>query len=178
MYLNKSKFVIGCLIYGWLFIHFGGTTFILLFAALLEVTDQIKSEEGILMTWFAVGFFFLFFTVFFTKKLLLYYHAYRMSKQFEGDEDGLIEIVTLSERLHMKQRKFVQAFLLGVSKNLLRNCSIYTVDPAYIIVQNGKKTIKERFRAQRCKSCGATNVIRIGFENRCRYCNTTENYVQ
>lgn len=91
---------------------------------------------------------------------------------FETDKDGLVSVIDLAEQLKKKQSKLIAVFIKCVGKGFLVNCGIFAVDSTYIILGNGAKTIGERYRVVRCTSCGATNVNRIGFENKCKYCDS------
>lgn len=96
--------------------------------------------------------------------------AYRISRIFEGNEDGLLEIGKTAEQLKMKHYRFFAVFHRLVGKRLLRNCSVFSVDPTCIILANEKYDIRAKFTVGRCKNCAAPNTLRIGFERECKYC--------
>ncbi|MGN0153143.1 MAG: hypothetical protein ACI4A3_01735, partial [Lachnospiraceae bacterium] len=59
-----------------------------------------------------------------------------------------------------------------ISKSLRIGCQflLYNINPTYILLDNGKKTIAEKFIVVHCKCCGAPNTLRIGYETTCKYC--------
>lgn len=173
MYLNKKKFWLEVLINGGFALWFGSLSFLYTFYLLLEGTGQIRARADITNESAAMLAVFFVLFVLFLKRIWISYMAMRMSRLFENDKDGLFRMEELAKQIKKKQEKVVSAFIRCVGKGLLVNCGIYAVDPSYIILSNGAKTIKKRYSAIKCPSCGATNVNRIGFENSCKYCGST-----
>ena len=170
MYLNKSSFWLKAILYGGLTCYFGLMSLMIMFSMLLIGTNQVKSSTGIPEESALILATFLIFFVLFGRKALDVLRTSRISKLLDKDKDGLVQIGELSKKMKMKQTKFVSLFVRSIRKGMLINCGLYAVDPSYIILGNGARTIREKFRVMKCNTCGATNVNRIGFENSCKYC--------
>ena len=170
MYLNKKKFLMGMLVNGGLTLLFGQQALLFAFYLLLTGTDQIEARSDITGESTAILTVFLILFILFLKRVNILLMAMKMSRLFENDKDGLLSMEVIAKRMKKSQEKVVSAFIKCVGKGLLVDCGIYAVDPAYVILGNGAGTIRERYRVMRCASCGATNVNRIGFENKCKYC--------
>lgn len=89
-----------------------------------------------------------------------------------NDADGLISMEELAGYMKMKRHKCFALFLDCVGKNLLKNCTVFAEDPTYLVLDNGKKTIAEKFVVKHCPKCSAPSTLRIGYENTCKYCGT------
>lgn len=170
MYLNKAKVLIRIVIYGGLTLYFGGLSFLFLFSMLLGGANQVEIESEFTSEIIAMLVAFLILFVLFIFKLRVPFMAIKISKLFANNRDGLISIEEISNNINKKQDKFVLAFMRCVGKGILVNCGIYAVDPTYIILGNGASSIKEKYCAMKCNCCGATNVNRSGFVNKCKYC--------
>ena len=170
MYLNRKKFWISVLISGAIALYGAFWTFLCTFSVLLIATGQVGKEETVSSDMLVVVGLFLFVALVFGRKTWSLIKTYQISACLAQDKDGLIEMETVAGDVHMKQTRFVRLFIKAIGQNQLKNCSIYAIDPTYILLDNGKKTIKERFRVTKCACCGATNVIRMGFDNSCKYC--------
>lgn len=161
MYLNPVKFWITCIVSGGVTLYFGfmgllglfighDTSFVAIFV--------IISTSWLIIAGISAWFF------------LDAIRAYRISRIFEENEDGLLEIQETAEQLKMKHYKFFAVFHRLVGKRLLRNCSVFSEDPTCIILANEKYDIRAKFTVERCKNCAAPNTLRIGFERECKYC--------
>lgn len=172
MYLNKGKCLLEIIVNGILTLIFGWNALVMAFGLLLIETGQVGKNRDIdsigvvILVTFAVLF------IFFFQRLRIPFMAIKMSRLFETDKDGLVSVIDLAEQLKKRQSKLIAVFIKCVGKGFLVNCGIFAVDPTYIILGNGAKTIGERYRVVRCTSCGATNVNRIGYENKCKYCDS------
>lgn len=171
MYLNSIKFWFTCIVTGG--IALGAASFgVLLFV--LGLQDEIYHVR-FEMRPFDAGFIilsvsFLMVAGIYARFFLDAIRAYRISRIFKKNEDGLLEIKETAEQLKMKQYKFFAAFQKLVGKRLLRNCSVFSEDPTYIILADEKHDIRAKFTVERCKNCAAPNTVRIGFKKECKYC--------
>ena len=170
MYQNKKKTWIYLGIYLAFCIPIGFNFVIMMFTLLLYATNQIPSEHsdwsslGIVVSLFGCLTFILFFRI---RKFL---RVGKISRYLETDSDGLVAITDLAHFLKMDQKKFVSEFLYYIGKGVLINCMIFQEDPTYILLDNGKENISEKYVVLHCKQCGAPSTLRIGFEHRCKYC--------
>lgn len=98
--------------------------------------------------------------------------AAKINKILEMDDDGLLPIKEVAETLHMKQSKFFTLFHRYVGKGWLVKCTVFSEDPTYIILDNGRADIRQKFTVCQCPNCGAPSTLRIGFEFNCKYCNS------
>lgn len=169
MYLNSTKFWITCIVTGGLALCFAFMGLLVFFIGIEAEShafgDTSFDASFIIITtsWLIVAGIFVWF-------FLDAIRAYRISRIFEGDEDGLLEIKETAEQLKMKHYKFFAVFHRLVGKRLLRNCSVFSEDPTCIILANEKYDIRAKFTVERCKNCAAPNTLRIGFERECKYC--------
>lgn len=137
---------------------------------ILVAAGQIKEEKSFLLVAAVVFTLFAILSIVLWFKILKMIWVGKMNRYFEMDEDGLIAISDLSGYMHMKQKKCVSVFLDCIGKGLLKNCMIFPKDPTYILLDNGKNTIAEKYIVIHCNSCAAPNTLRIGFEHQCKYC--------
>lgn len=170
MYQNKKKTWIYLGIYLTCFIPVGFNFVIMMFTLLLYATNQIPSENldwsltVVVVSLFGCLTFILFFQI---RKFL---RVGKISRYFEADIDGLIAISDLAHFLKMDQKKFVSEFLYYIGKGVLVNCMIFQEDPTYILLDNGKEKISEKYVVLHCRRCAAPSTLRISFECRCKYC--------
>lgn len=170
MYQNKLKIRVNLILFTLLFIPFAICALYTIFNVFLIVTNRIHiREEGYSITGilFAV---FIFLSIVFFRGIMRAFRARKMGCFFEKDEDGLIAVEELAAYMHMKQQRCLSFFLDCVGKGFLRNCMIFPEDPTYILLDNGKDVISEKYVVQHCHNCGAPNTLRIGFESACKYC--------
>lgn len=173
MFRNKSKIVSTLLVNGVVGVPWFFLSAILAFYMILIFTGQVEDAEqtdyGMSVIMVGLSFFCAYV---FGGRCLRALRANKLGKYFEGSEDGLVSIEAAAAYMNMKQQKFFQVFLDCLGKAYLKNCSVFTEDPTFILLENGGKTIAEKFAIIHCKKCGAPNVIRIGFENTCKYCSS------
>lgn len=170
MYLNKVKIWTGRILYILALLPCAGASAILLLYMQLIVTNQVSVRaEDVSITSTILGAF-LFGTIVFYRKLRNILHAEKMNRFFEEDEDGLVAIADVAKYMNMEQKKCFSFFIDCVGKGILENCMIFQEDPTYILLENGRNKIHEKFIVLHCNSCGAPNTLRIGFENSCKYC--------
>lgn len=170
MYQNKAKIGGNLIVFSIFLILCAFLSFIMFLDILLIVTNQVpsKEEDISIASVFFGGFLFLSIVCF--RKIRNAFCAGKLNRFFEKDEDGLIEIAEIARHMHMKQQKCFSFFLDCVGKGLLKNCMVFPEDPTYILLDNGKNTITEKYVVVHCNCCGAPSTLRIGFENTCKYC--------
>ncbi|MGN0438629.1 MAG: hypothetical protein ACI4F4_08915 [Lachnospiraceae bacterium] len=170
MYQNKKKTWIYLGICLACFIPIGFNFVIMMFTLLLYATNQIPSNHldlpvvGIIVSLFGCLTFILFF------QIRKYLRVGKISRYLEVDDNGLVAISDLSHFMKRKQKKVVSDFLDFVGKGVLVNCMIFQEDPTYILLDNGKETVSEKYVVLHCRKCGAPSTLRIGFEHQCKYC--------
>lgn len=171
MYLNKLKCAIKMIVFLPLFCICSFIALIALLNVLLMALGQIEKDGfGTGMVWYMMAAFgFLAFVLF--TKIRKVYRAWKMNRYFEKDKDGLISVEEAARHIKVKQQKCFSLFLDFVGSGLLKKCTVFKEDPTYFLLDNGKKTIKDKFVVMHCNQCGAPSTLRIGFENRCKYCN-------
>lgn len=170
MYHNKIKMAVIFLVFSIIFAGCGYVAVMLFFYIVLAATKQIHTIGDVYsFSFFMFGSFSLFATLSF-KKLQKTFRARKMAKYFEKDADGLVSIEELACYLKMKRHKCFALFLDCVGRNLLRNCTVFSEDPTYLLLDNGKENRLEKFVVKHCPKCGAPSTLRIGFENTCKYC--------
>ena len=172
MYQDKKKKGIrfGICLAGFLYcaFHF----LMILFWFLLVVTNQMHGNSSILPVIGVVFSFFTIFTVILFCKLRKILRVGRFNNFFEKDEDGLVAVSDLSHELKLKPKKCISEFLEFVGNGLLVNCMIFPEDANYILLDNGRKQIKDKYVVIHCTNCAAPNTLRIGYEHNCKYCGT------
>lgn len=178
MYQNKRKMLVKFIVYGALFAYCAYMLGMLSLGMLLIATHQIKAsgDETALYGYMLVTFLLLCALLFLQLQKLR--RARKMGLYFEKDKDGLVSIEKLAVYLKMRQHKCFALFLDCVGKGLLQKCTVFSEDPTYLLLENGKNTIAEKFVVKNCKKCGAPNTFRIGFENACVYCGTSTSYLK
>lgn len=172
MYRNKPKIIIIIAVFSLLFAGCAFIAVVMLLDIILVLTHQIPSYKGSLsLPCYMLATFSLFSYLSF-KKIQKAYRANKMSQYFEQDSDGLISMEALAIHMKMKRHKCFALFLDCIGRNLLKNCTVFSEDPTYLILDNGKKTIAEKFVVKHCPKCSAPSTLRIGYENTCKYCGT------
>lgn len=176
MFRNKSKinssFILNFLLgLPWFFL-----AFLFIFNLIIELTGQVgdssASDYGMTIV---IGLYFDFLSIVFINRIVRAYRANRIGIYFEKYPDGLVPMEKLAADMKMKQYKLFKCFKSSVGKGLLINCSIFSEDPTFILLENGGKHIKDKFTIIHCNNCGAHNAVRIGFENTCKYCGSVYN---
>lgn len=176
MYQNKVKMTVTFLVFGAIFAGCGFVTVVMVLNTILVLTHQIHSIGEMLgLSCFVLAAFGTFSFLSF-RKLQKIFWVRKMGRYFEQDQDGLVSIEEMAIHMKMKQHKFVDLFLDCIGRNLLYNCTIFPEDPTYLLLENGKKNLTEKFVVKHCPKCGAPSTLRIGFENQCKYCNTVIRY--
>lgn len=170
MYQNKTKMIVTLVVFGAIFAGCGFVTVVMFLYTILVLTHQVHSVGDVLgMSCFMLTAFGTFSFLSF-KKLQKIFRVRKMSRYFEQDKDGLVPIEEIAVYMKMKQHKFVALFLDCIGRNLLYNCTIFPEDPTCLLLENGKKNLTEKFVVKHCPKCGAPSTLRIGFENKCKYC--------
>ena len=172
MYQNKKKKWIYLGVYLACFIPIGFNFIIMMFTLLLYATNQIPSNHMDLSAVSIVVSLFGFLTFILFFQIRKYLRVGKISRYLELDHDGLVAISDLAHFLKINQKKFVSEFLDFVGKGVLINCMIFQEDPTYILLDNGKEKISEKYVVLHCRQCGAPSTLRIGFEHQCKYCGT------
>lgn len=173
MFRNKSKIITsftlnGLAVLPWILLTPLITLYsILLFTGLAEVTEPSDYGMGVIMTTLCWVCLYIF-----GKRCIRALRAQKFGKYFETCEDGLVSMEKAALIFNMKQQRFFVTFLDCLGKGFLKNCSVFTEDPTFILLENGGKSIKDKFAIVHCQKCGAPGVIRIGFENTCKYCDS------
>lgn len=172
MYQNKPKMFVIFTVFSLIFLGCAFVAALMVINLLLALTHQIYSDrESLLMICYMITSFSIFSFLSF-KKLQKTYRARKMGKYFEKDTDGLVSIEKLAVHMKMKRHKCFALFLDCIGKKLLKNCTVFSDDPTYLVLDNGKKTITEKFVVKHCPKCSAPSTLRIGYENTCKYCGT------
>lgn len=172
MYQNKPKMIVIFAVFSPLFaVCFFVAVLTFLNVLLILAKQAPKVDESVFLPCYMMLTFSIFFYLSF-KKLQKVYRAKKMGKYFEQDSDGLISIEELAMHMKMKRHKCFALFLDCIGRNLLKNCTVFSEDPTYLVLDNGKKTITEKFVVKHCPKCSAPSTLRIGYENTCKYCGT------
>lgn len=170
MFRNKSKILISFLTNAAVGMPWFFLSPILMLYMILLLTNAAPAEEGDIGMGITMNGLFFFCAYLFGKRCLRCLRANKIGKYFENCEDGLVEIEAASTYMKWGKQKFFSVFLDCLGKGYLKNCSVFTEDPNFLLLENGGKSIREKFAILHCRQCGAPGVIRMGFENTCKYC--------
>lgn len=173
MYLNQIKlWIIRILsLIGMIAFTLFGLMFLIYLLTFLDGFNEDRTTTDLMMT----GLFMAMITLLLKWLFCLFrdtLRASRINKLLETDDDGLIPIKEAAEALRMKQSKFFTLFHRYVGKGWLVKCTVFSEDPTYIILDNGRADIRQKFTVCQCPNCGAPSTLRIGFEFHCKYCNS------
>lgn len=173
MFKNSGKIAVGILVNGLISLPFDFVSAIMIFYFILSIFNQVEnnSPEDIGMT-IVIGAFFTFIAWVLLRRCITAYRADRLSSYFMRYPEGLVPIAEVASFMNMKVNRFFRVFMECRGRGYLINCSVFADDPTFIILENGEKEIKNKFAIIHCKQCSAPNAIRLGFENKCKYCGT------
>lgn len=174
MYRNKTKMGILTAVFLPIFVGCAYVAAMMVFYIFLVVTQQIYTIPEMFGMSCMMGVVFAMVAFLAFKKLRKVFCAGKMGRFFEQDRDGLVSIEELAAHMKMKQHKCFAMFLDCVGSNLLIKCTVFPEDPTYLLLENGKETLAEKFAVKHCARCGAPGTLRIGFENTCRYCGSKD----
>lgn len=129
--------------------------------------DEIESHFAAYIAFVIVPGAFLIWAV---KNLGLTGKAYKFNTLFEGDPDGVISVEKIAVLFGMPVHKFVTVFDKLLKKGYITNCTLENPDNPMIVLNNGAKTVEGKFDIAQCPSCGASNNIKLGFVESCKFC--------
>lgn len=178
MYLSKSKILFSNIISTVIVLISGFFLFIGLIGFFMEVFtfseavtrwEIIDAKESLAV---AIGIliFFGVTMIIGIKRFRLTAKARKFNSIFENDSDGIILVSSISRVFGKSDALFMSLFDKLVKKGYLVNCYIAIDDVPKIILANGKINVSERFATLNCSNCGATNSVRVGFVEKCKYC--------
>ncbi len=128
--------------------------------------DEIGSHLAVYIAFIIVPGAFLIWAV---RNLRLSGKAYKFNSLFKGDPDGTVSVEKAAKLFGKPVDEFVDLFGKLVKKGFLINCSLENLDDPVIVLNNGAKTVEDRFDTAQCPSCGAFNNIKLGFVENCKY---------
>ncbi len=172
MYLNHTKIWLQRGIYGFMGIVLSGYSFLMCLGCIFQITGYSSSGLENMAFIYYTTFLFLFADFLCIRAIMRTFRAAKMSRYFEKDKDGLVDMEVAAKEMKMKHSKFVEAFMDYVGRGLLVKCGICAEDPTYILLENGQKDIRQRFAVLHCSNCAGPNAVRIGFKHNCKYCGT------
>lgn len=129
--------------------------------------DEIGSHLAVYIGFIIVPGCFLLWAV---RTLILSGKAYKFNSFFESDPDGVLSVEKTARLFGKPVDKFIDLFSKLVKKGFLINCSLENPDEPVIVLNNGAKTVEGKFDIAQCPSCGASNNIKLGFVENCKYC--------
>lgn len=104
------------------------------------------------------------------RTLILTGKAKKFNSIFESDPDGELSAEKTARLFNMPLPKLINLFDKLVKKGYLINCSLRDPDCPMFVLNNGAKTLKERYDIIHCPNCGAPNSVKYGFIEECQYC--------
>ncbi len=114
--------------------------------------------------------FFIPISIFAIRNILKTGLAKKFNAVFENYSDGEVSVDILTRIFNMPANKVIKQFNMLLKNGYLVKCTLDYSGEMKIILNNGARTIQERFSIVQCPVCGASNNVKVGFIQKCKYC--------
>lgn len=171
MYLSALKILISKVIFSVILLISSSFVFFATIGLFIEIftMDEGNSYLGLGV---AIGMlvFFIPISIFAIRSILKTGLAKKFNAVFENYSDGEVPVDILTRIFNMPTDKVIKQFNMLLKNGYLVKCTLDYKGEMKIILNNGARTIQERFSIVQCPVCGASNNVKVGFVQACKYC--------